>query len=562
MEKIPKFIKEFSKENFSEERAAAAKNIREKREQYFQEQKLSRETKEKLKSIQNLEREINVLSSRFLGKLRNYLKLRKLNSDLAQDKKTYYKMSRDVNPEKTNQLKEYPERIVNNFYKTQKEKWVTSQYTKEDITKYFSEKHLSLLSLKDYELLLKRFPGALVAHVTRQGIRDHTGHMFHNAGVGEYTDGFMKIAKDGRLRSPLGVYLMEGEKEKAVARFLQLEKFKSKKDAYDFLKQFTEFRGQGEPGSFVDRMAVHFATQEVADTYYGSEKGNEIFIAYPSAYIASQYYFNGQLNESGGGYWNDQWVWANEEKGMDLNAGVVFIPEDALVDKKNGSRYALDQEKKPIMNQELIDKIKSIVAVQDFYDFAGKAEKILGHLNQDWTDEHIFRHNLKAREDLEPYRVRVEQDGIKDIRAQRAILSYSFLQDLRILKEYTDKGEVTTSKGSVDLIIATSLQKMGILYKEAEGTVSAKEFWETYFSDKPDKKPSKIVYYKSGDPTEALWKWKKGAGISRKTESKNLGFEEREVPRTDPHATAGLDRFRSIAEKVIEEYFNKDLNID
>ena len=120
----------------------------------------------------------------------------------------------------------------------------------------------------------------MVTHVTRQGIRDHIGMIYHSAGEGAYVDGFMKMVEDGRLRSPLGVYLVESEKEQAIAKFLHLDSYKTKEEALNQLAALTDAR-QGEAGDYADRMAVHFATEEVADTYYGSEKGNEIFVAYP-----------------------------------------------------------------------------------------------------------------------------------------------------------------------------------------------------------------------------------------------------------------------------------------
>ena len=215
--------------------------------------------------------------------------------------------------------------MLSDFYRQEKKKWVNSEYTTEEIAENFSEEHLASLSFDEYILLLQRFPREMVAHVTRQGIRDHTGHMFHTTGEGAYTNGFMRMVGDGRLRSPLGVYIMEAEKEKAVARYLRLDRFQTQDEAFQYLDTLTNDDRQSDSGSYVDRMAVHFATEEVADCFYGSEKGNEIFVAYPSAYIASQYYFSGRLRDGGGGYWNDQWVWATAERGMDLNAGIVFI---------------------------------------------------------------------------------------------------------------------------------------------------------------------------------------------------------------------------------------------
>ncbi len=571
MEKPPRFIKEFSKEESPEERQQAAQAIKAKRAEYFAGKRAQTERQgelqqdinereqsleEQIESIRNLESEITKLSTSGIRIFFDYFQLRKLLSDVAVGKRTYdeLKQQQDVGvaekqaifkkigPEENPPALQEAKTILVNFYKEQKEKWSTSEYTKEDIEKFFSEEYLASLSLEDYTLLLKRFPEEMVIHVTRQGIRDHVGHAYHTAGEGAYADGFMKMVEDGRLRSPLGVYLVEGEKEQAIARFLHLDKFKTKEETMNYLGTLTGGR-QGWAGSYADRTAVHFATEEVADCYYGSEKGNEIFIAYPSAHIASQYYFNGQLNESGGGYWNDQWIWANEEKGMDLNAGLVFIPEEVRVDKKNGSRYELNENGNPIKNHEYQDAFRKVVNLPDFHDFANKIMKIM--------------RNQQFFEQLDPFRQELEQEfGITDYRLQTAILDYDHLFNLDIQKKNQEEGREDPAH-SIDSVIESAMKNEGILYKEAKDVISSKEFWETYFTENPAKRPSKIVYYKGSNPTRALYEWRDAQGISKKTKDKDLGFSEYYIQRDAPQAIAGIDRFKTLAEKVIEDYFSK-----
>ena len=585
MEKPPQFIKEFSKEESSEERQQAAQAIKAKRAEHFAEKSAQTERQgelqqatserervlaEQLEAVGKLENEITELSTSRLGKILNYFQLRKLRADIVGGQKTYDELrqqqdteiaeqqgiSEKLESEETPPALQEAKAMLGNFYKGQKEKWANSEYTKEDITKYFSEENLASLSLEDYTLLLKRFPREMVAHVTRQGIRDHIGMIYHSAGEGEYVDGFMKMVEDGRLRSPLGVYLVEGEKEQAVAKFLHLDSFKSKEEALNHLATLTEAR-QGEAGSYADRMAVHFATEEVADTYYGSEKGNEIFVAYPSAYIASQYYFSGQLNEGGGGYWNDQWVWANEERGMDLNAGLVFIPEEAKVDKKTGSRYELDESRNPVKNSEYQTAFRRVVDSADFHNFANQVMEITGKLNQHWDEPNLLPKNRELLEKLEPFRQRLEQEfGITDRRLQHAILDYHKLFSLDIQKKSQEEGK-EDSFHSVDSVIEGAMKQEGILFSEAKDTTSSKEFWEAHFAENPTKRPSKIIYYKGADPTSALWQWRKEHGIGKKAGDKDVGFSERHVERSAPQAIAGLDRFKALSEKVIEDYFTQ-----
>lgn len=585
MEKPPQFIKEFSKEESPEERQQTAQAIKAKRAEHFVEKSAQTEKRgelqqatserervlaEQLEAVGKLENEITELSTSRLGKILNYFQLRKLRADIVGGQKTYDELRRQqdteiaeqqgisqkLESEETSPALQEAKAMLGNFYKGQKEKWANSEYTKEDITKYFSEENLASLSPEDYALLLKRFPREMVAHVTRQGIRDHIGMIYHSAGEGAYVDGFMKMVEDGRLRSPLGVYLVEGEKEQAIAKFLHLDSFKSKEEALNHLATLTEAR-QGEAGSYADRMAVHFATEEVADTYYGSEKGNEIFVAYPSAYIASQYYFSGQLNEGGGGYWNDQWVWANEERGMDLNAGLVFIPEEAKVDKKTGSRYELDESRNPVKNSEYQTAFRKVADSADFHNFANQVMEITGKLNQHWDEPNLLPKNRELLEKLEPFRQRLEQEfGITDRRLQHAILDYHNLFSLDIQKKSQEEGK-EDSFHSVDSVIEGAMKQEGILFSEAKDTTSSKEFWEAHFAENPAKRPSKVIYYKGADPTSALWQWRKEHGIGKKAGDKDVGFSERHVERSAPQAIAGLDRFKALSEKVIEDYFTQ-----
>lgn len=579
MEKTPRFIKEFSKEKSHQEREQTARDIKEKRVEYFVGKKdlSERQTrlqesienqelilKERLKNIDNLNDQISEITNSGLTKILNYFKLKKLQADLVVGQKTYEELKQQQDLDKTEQLSlsekledeknplvmQESKKILDNFYQNQKEKWVQKEYSKEDIAKYFSEEHLSSLSLEDYVLLLKRFPREMVAHVTRQGVRDHVGMMYHTAGEGEYAEGFLKMVEDGRLRSPLGVYLTENEKEKAITRFLRLDNFENKDEALGHLATLTDVQ-QYESGSYADRMAIHFATEEVADSYYGSEKGNEIFIAYPSAFIASQYYFNGQLKEGNSGYWNDQWIWANEEHGIDLNAGLIFIPEEARVDKNTGSRYELDENKNPIKNLEYLNILRKVFASDDFDDFAKQVMEITGKLSKK-DEQNLLPSELELFNKLEPFRQKLENNyGIKDRRLLNSIFDYHTLLSLTGLKNEP------VSTHSPESVIEESLEKSGILFTEAKNTISSKQFWEEYFAKNQGKRPSKIIYYKGEDPTGALRQWRKEQGIDKTTKDENLGFSERSIRRDAPQAVAGLSRFKNLAEKIIEDYFAK-----
>lgn len=577
-EKQPQFLKDFTKEESKDERIETARAIKEKRKKGRERQSmeigLSEKAMEQLKKTEELEVKIEKISSTLPGKILNFLELRKLRSEVAIGKKTYEDLKEELKKSQfrkrsdefdvhidgqepstepifekvPNELMEAKE-ILSNFYKDQKEKWADAEYSEEDIEKYFSEEHLSSLSVDDYALLLQRFSGKMVTHVTRQGIRDHTGMVYHLSGTGKYANGFMKVVDDGRLRSPLGIHLVEREKEKVLQEYLLLEYFETKKDALEYLDGIIKPEYQGSPGSYVDKMAVHFATEKVADKLYGSEKGNEIFFAYPSEYISSQYYFEGQLDSENATdlQRNDQWVWANEERGVALNAGVTFISEEARVDKKTGSRYKLDQNNEPIENEDYKKLAKDFVESEEFMDLAKEVIDKIFHIRTEEERSEIKKPFTKILKD---------KFGMQDERLQNAMLDFATLQECVNIKRKQINNEPGDSTHTIDGAIEKALGNQGIFYEESKDTISSKEFWEEYFAKNPDKKPNKIVYYKGQDPTKALNEWRNKKGIDH-TKGKKTGLTKGLVSRSSEQATSGMDRFKSLAEKVIDDYYNK-----
>ena len=140
---------------------------------------------------------------------------------------------------------------------------------------------------------------------------------------------------------------------------------------------------------------------------------------------------------------------------------------------------------------------------------------------------------------------------IADPRLQDALLDYQKLYSLSIYR----KKEIETGKEdsfhATDLAIKGMLEEQGILYKEAKDSINSEEFWENYFLEHPEQRPSKVVFYEGGDPTKALENWK----IGKTAKDKTLGFSERKVERDSPQATSGIERFKSIALEAIENYF-------
>jgi hypothetical protein len=578
------FIRDFSKEQSQENRDKLAKNIRSQRSELFSEEKnrqtelgtaqeidfdrtvhiekFQEQIQEKIKQLEELQNRIKEISESLPQRMFKFFEMKKLKANFESGEINLKKLKEKVTILQTHSVNSRADMerlsfdnfdtklkdcsiLVQNFYKEQGEKWAASEFTTKDIEKYFTEDHLASLSQEDYILLMRRFPGEMVTHVTRQGIRDHIGMMYHTAGEDEYSDGFTRILDDGRLRSPLGAFLTEGAKEKKIYEYL-LKYFPPQNypDKASFLEAVKNHINpdyqSGTPGSYSDKMAVHFAAEEVADEFYGSEKGNEIFFAFPANFIASQYYFSGRLNDSSGGAWNDQWVWANEEKGLNINSGIVFIPKNAKVDRNTGSRYELDGNNKPIVNSEFVNIIKEVVSDNEFNNYYKKIREVYLHSHGDSGKLKTLWNEFGSK------------FNIFDERIENILIDCNLLLDFYV---YAGDHERFQSE------IESALKRYGIYFKEAKNPVYSSEYWEEYFSKHSNIRSSKIIYYEGSDPTEAFRNWKIENKLIKKSNDYSMGFPERSVDQDSCQATSGLDRFSNIllevAQKVVEDNFQQ-----
>ncbi|MDD3284826.1 MAG: hypothetical protein PHZ07_04505 [Patescibacteria group bacterium] len=591
MHKESKILREFSKENFQDERDDSAKKIREYRSKHFN---AIRQKDEKIQSFSNIEgaisenegvilellkqldelgNEIDNFSNTFLKKILNHQKVKNLQAELVLGQKSLEDLQKEISElkeekkVKDSELMEIyllsdlkgAEIISKNFHARELEKWKNSEYDFETLEKYFNEDNLKKLSIDDYVILLQRFPSNMVTHVTRQGIRDHTGHMFHMAGVGEYSEGFMEILKDGRLRSPLGVYLSQENKKQAIENFLHLNLYSSKEKALEDLNTRLDTRSMEAAGSYSDSSAIHFATEEVADVYYGSEKFNEMFICFPSALIASQYYYNGNIISGGGGYWNDAWVWANEEKGIDLESGIVFIPKNAKVDKKTGSRYELDENQNPIVNENNIEMLKKIILVDDFE---------IDSINKEFEEYNKYDNCIK--ESFESFLQKNKDKIRKMLNMEDECLLNAFARDPYILKRIKETHNIYLNYNNnaydnyetrMNSEIRKILEENGLYYKHATDTINSCDFWENYFKESRIKKPNKIVYYEESDPSLALYNFRKKNGLNhsliRNRGNNNDMLSSREISRKDNIVISNIDHFKELAFEVVDEYFDR-----
>lgn len=539
----PKFIRNFSQKESPEERSQLAQEILEKRTKYFEDKKIT-ETKEQeknetVKQLETLKSQIEGYNdASFFAKIKDFFKIKKIEQKFQEpNKSTSFEEELNASINGRQDLEE-TKSMVADFYIEEKKKWAESPYSKEDIAQNFTEEHLSSLSTEDYATLLQRFPGEMLTHVVRHGVRDHANLSNHTKGLGKYSNALYRRLNDKKIASAIGVALQEGTKEDAVAKFLKLDNCPDRKTALGRISVHFKSSVIGDPHAFADSSAIHLASEEVADSFYGSERGNEVFFAFPSAMIASQYEFSGNLGSGNErSINNDQFVWPDIEKGIPLDAGIAFIPEDAKVDRESGSKYYLDQNKKTLpsegINEILIARFEEKPGfVQDLVRKAEKAD------------------NLEPAEQIKKIQEIFRDYGIQDMDSAKC------LADKNLRRKLVETWGTEDEKSRYQEILTKHFQNNGLSpYKLAENSVTSQQYWEEYFQKNPKSRPKHIVYYAGGDPTKALYEWREKNGISKRSSKSNLGFSEKEVSKKTKNEDETQQRFISIAHKLVDKYF-------
>ncbi len=549
---VPSFIKEFSREESQEVRDKLAGEIRELRRQRdairVEQGELSGEG-EKLK--QELEELASTLEgyndASFLGKIKDYFEYKKTKAEIAEKTAELTGVEATIS-DKEEEIPEFAEtrKMIDDFYGGEKKKWAEAGYTPEDIAEQFTEEKLSALSVEEYAELMKRFPGEMVTHVTRQGIRDHAPMREHSAGLGEFHNNFTSMLVDGRMRSAIGIALQEHTKEDAMVKFLKLDRLDEllpgdtvtspREKALMMHESNFEYSSSSSFAAYADKSSVHMAAELVLDDIYGGEHGNEIFFAYPSAHVASQFRYSGDLTDEGGDKHNDKWIYTKDHEGMSLDAGLTFIPEDAMVDPKTGSRYEVDAEGSPTPSKgarELLDaRFQKKGFIQTFIQQLPWKMKEAGPQAENLAQE-AFR-----------------EFGITDPTIQKMLV------DEKVLEEFAKLWGAEDEEDMVKKITSKYMMRhTGAAYSLAGGAVSSREYWEKYFQEHPGEKPSKIVFYKGGDPSTALNEWRRKNGIIKRAKDSTYGFSENRVDSRDVRLYKDKDRFSSLAMKVIDDRF-------
>ncbi len=429
------------------------------------------------------------------------------------------------------------------FYVRRVREWESAPYTPEEVAELFTEEHLSELSMEDYVLLLKRFPSEMISHVSRHGVRDHTGHMWHRSGVGEYNKNFLELLADGRLKSIISRIIQDGLTKEAVIKHLNLNSAKNRKEVLVMANDIFRQVNAGGGGSYEDISAVHLAAEEVADSCYGAEKGNEAFVVFPSVFIDSQYGYRGNLSKSGGGYWNDQWVFESEQEGVGLDAGIVFLPGEVEVGRETGSRYEVI-DGKAVVNERYVKAIGELINHPKFDEVMGEILSELGKASFRPSQGLVDRLRERVMDEL----------GIEDEKLARALTNHDAASKLLIGKSFvqkTDDRDMGAYRSTFEGLVSGILQKAGIEFVLASDTVPAREYWESVFMENSGTRPSRVVYYAESDPTQALCSWRQSNGLLKKTE---LDFQKHGGDFTQ----SGLEmreRFSSVLTEAIDYLF-------
>lgn len=508
---------------------------------------IKKETEEVGAKITQTESELQVRQESMLIKLKQKLNI--------PDKQTI-ELQAQILEERTKQDQlPNPKVMVEAYYEKIAETPLTNQ-EKRDLLK---SEVLSQLTMDEYIAVWKRLNPYFLSHVTRQGFRDHNAMFYHSSGLQEFHNGFTSVVNDRKeLRSPLTLEGLKNRDETSVKMFLsgwvlQAENEAVAKDRFKALLH----KSMGVAPKYPDQTAVHFAAQMVANKSYGGEANNEVFFAFPSEVLASQhnFAFNGRQKDfthsQDEEMWNDVFMWPDslEDSGITIDAGVVFLPEKTLVDPNTGSKYAseikvVDGQQKRVLieNSELINKFN------DWAKTLGDNSEMTNMVDK-YENERDYRRSEGMRSDLEKLcyqelqKIGFDENSSADLTP--GLINY--------LVSWKDKDVVI---GMFQSRIDDSSAK----YKKAENTISAKDYWESYFSKNPNLKPKHIVYYE-GDPTSAIYKFQQengiGAADTSKTEGQLLGFGDHHVVdmENDPRASRGHQELVDMGNKIIAEHY-------
>jgi hypothetical protein len=454
------------------------------------------------------------------------------------------------------------------YYESQ----ANSPLSQEEKRQYLTPEFLESLSTDEYTALWKRLNPYFLAHVTRQGIRDHASPQ-HSAGLNSYSSGLTTICEDQQmLRPPIYIQGLKGRDEESVSQWLGnwVLQAENEEEAKARLKGLLDESSSAAP-SYVDKTAVHFTKQFVGDVFYGGETGNEVFFVFPTDVLCSQHTFGYNANEKLPGAqrnlirptnetsWNDVFIWPTEKEnqGIKINAGIVFLPASTMVSPETGSKYELEKRIKD--GNEILAGVEDLQLVNELTAIVEEnaLEEKFGTCVTKYNSSVDERERINLKEEFSRY---LEQMGIPND------TSYSFSSKILghgwlYLSEW--KSQLTSEK------LIELARTSNSLWKRPANPIPAKDYWTKYFSDHPEQKPKHIVFYDSS-PTTAVNNFIQENGIGRANSSEvdgiNLGYDDRvasiysnrdenDTEIKDPRIWEGYDELKATAMSLIEKRF-------
>lgn len=406
--------------------------------------------------------------------------------------------------------------LLSGYYSRVIGRWEKLGYTSTEVRETFSQEKMVGYSVDDIIFLLKRFHGGILTHVVKQGVRDHTSEGGNIQGKGSFFSGLDGILTSGRLKSPLGAAMCDGMTEEAVAKLLKIDEARSLEEALKGLERYVgynaRFSGRFGDGYLYSNIAsLHAATDFVADDMYGAESGNVPFFIFPSDFIASNYLHIGPISQTSdtvNDRHNDVWIWGdNFDTGINMHTGILFLPADVNVDTATGSKYALDENRVPITQHEEVALLMNWVREREShshtdlppkFDLFCKDPELLGCID--------------SKDYYDPLMYKIEAEDL----IQRKLIQY------------------------------------GHMYKKPQSTTSSREYWESYFKNNPSRRPSKVVYY-SGLPNEALQAWQEKNGIRHRNYSSVCESLVKDTSSSETQPD--VETFKRIALAVISKRF-------
>lgn len=248
-----------------------------------------------------------------------------------------------------------------------------------EIKSTFTSENLSRLPMDQYLEVWRKAHPYYVSHVTKQGIRDHNITQIQVKGTGQVLEDFTATLRDGKtLKSLVQREGLIPPTEESVRAFFKKRGITDKdpKETMRLFNLIMEGDVESKAPQYADMFtAMHFSAEEVDTLHWGAEQGNEIFMIFPADFIASQFPFS-FLSNLGQGYYaqpgfrgtpgesvyNDLYIWSNT--GILLDAGVVFLPKDVLVDPQTGSTYDISQ----FVSGKIPPKITDGIKAQDYWE--------------------------------------------------------------------------------------------------------------------------------------------------------------------------------------------------